>query len=485
MGGWDQLPEPLLVAIFNQLTAAEALACGQVCSHWLTASRDGPLWKRLLCRDFALKFPSPSLREDAVSWLDEYKRLVDDTPSVLATVLHGHTDEVLHVAFSNGGDQFVTCSKDSRVLFWGILGSKHEVQLKATVDMKKEQNWIHTWGGRFNKTDTLLLVAGVLDQIAGMVSVLDTSNYTILWSVENSPYDVMGAWVPRSPNADQDDETWLSGDMIDFDFEDEDAEEPCAMVQLNMVRGRDVQPVQRNILKIRSDRYDGTNYMRCLLVSEHKSESSQHFNSQNQQDTKETNGLGPIYTLVFLCSQSTSVPHQIGFKKFHSYPGLEAQDGTDPDHRIELDGHVVGVALDRSGRYVFANVRRWPREGRPAGGEPPPIAQEIEMVVIDINTFEVLPQIFCGHKGFTDSTGAFYIYLDTSPLLVSSGSEDHKARIWDRHLGCQVASLQHDECVNCVAFCPTNPGLLVTVSDDKTIKLWMSKSEKRRGATIS
>ena len=39
--------------------------------------------------------------------------------------------------------------------------------------------------------------------------------------------------------------------MIDFDFDDEDADEPSAMVQLNMVRGRDVQPVQRNILKIR------------------------------------------------------------------------------------------------------------------------------------------------------------------------------------------------------------------------------------------
>ena len=25
MGGWDQLPEPLLVAIFNQLTAAQVL----------------------------------------------------------------------------------------------------------------------------------------------------------------------------------------------------------------------------------------------------------------------------------------------------------------------------------------------------------------------------------------------------------------------------------------------------------------------------
>ena len=58
----------------------------------------------------------------------------------------------------------------------------------------------------------------VYHQIAGMVSVLDTSNYTILWSVENSPYDVMGAWVPRSPNADQDDETWLSGNTSLFFF---------------------------------------------------------------------------------------------------------------------------------------------------------------------------------------------------------------------------------------------------------------------------
>ena len=99
------------------------------------------------------------------------------------------------------------------------------------------------------------------------------------------------------------------------------------------------------------------------------------------------------------------------------------------------------------------------------------------------------------------SKGAFYIYLDTSPLLVSSGSEDHIARVWDRsvlksfstlttaddesqltdrHWGCKVASLQHDQCVNCVAFSPTNPALLVTVSDDKTIKMWKSKAEQRK-----
>ena len=33
-------------------------------------------------------------REGALSWLDEYRRLVDETPTVLASVLHGHSDEV-------------------------------------------------------------------------------------------------------------------------------------------------------------------------------------------------------------------------------------------------------------------------------------------------------------------------------------------------------------------------------------------------------
>merc|ERR1712130_107050 len=193
---------------------------------------------------------------------------------------------------------------------------------------------------------------------------------------------------------------------------------------------------------------------------------------------------GATFTLVFLCSQITSVPHQIGFKQFRpdqrSREETEEEISDGSDHRVELHGHVVGVALDHSGRYLFANVRRWPLGAEPNRGEPPPIAQEIEMVVIDLNTLQILPKPYTGHKGFTDSTGAFYIYLDTSPLLVSSGSEDKIARVWDRHWGCKVATLQHEECVNCVAFSPTNSALLVTVSDDKTIKLWMSKAEQRK-----
>ena len=36
--------------------------------------------------------------------------------------------------------------------------------------------------------------------------MLDTSNYSILWTVPNNPYDVMGAWVPHVGDGQ-----WLSG----------------------------------------------------------------------------------------------------------------------------------------------------------------------------------------------------------------------------------------------------------------------------------
>ena len=75
----------------------------------------------------------------------------------------------------------MTCSKDAKVLVWHIIGSNHEVKLKATIDMQKEQvqnqlvgrvnqyfvqNWLNTWGGRYNKTDSLLLVAGVINDVS-------------------------------------------------------------------------------------------------------------------------------------------------------------------------------------------------------------------------------------------------------------------------------------------------------------------------------
>ena len=137
MGGWAQLPEPLLISIFNQLPASEvapvtfpqipqAFAEGpslllsnsnpiKFLRHWL-AGKFAPSGCRrlemdLFGNDFSAETSLSSshpqggtliillnsfqrLREGALGWLDEYRRLVDETPTVVASVLHGHTDEV-------------------------------------------------------------------------------------------------------------------------------------------------------------------------------------------------------------------------------------------------------------------------------------------------------------------------------------------------------------------------------------------------------
>ena len=138
-------------------------------------------------------------------------------------------------------------------------------------------------------------------------------------------------------------------------------------------------------LCVRSDIFNSYyNNMRCLLVrkqttvqSSNSAEEQEqvkppllvflilHFESlkpknhlQDQDHTDEA-----TLTLIFLCSQLTIVPHQIGFKQFRpnqrsSKDPETEEEVTSPDQRVELHGHVVGIALDHSGRFLFANVRR-------------------------------------------------------------------------------------------------------------------------------
>lgn len=52
-----------------------------------------------------------------------------------------------------------------------------------------------------------------------------------------------------------------------------------------------------------------------------------------------------------------------------------------------------------------------------------------------------------------------------------SGAEDRQAYVWDRHYGICLAKNGHKDVVNSVAFNPTDSEMLVTTSDDCTIKV--------------
>ncbi|ENN77344.1 F-box/WD repeat-containing protein 5 isoform X2 [Dendroctonus ponderosae] len=221
--------------------------------------------------------------------------------------------------------------------------------------------------------------------------------------------------------------------------------------------------------------------------------------------------------LIFTTGNKTYTPHQIGFKRIKPFvfpkkmdlgPTLKerlvlqeqrkeqlrsASPSQDPDwldfdkvadkfdkidHLIDLHGHIVGMGLSPDHRYLYVNSRSWPENyviNNPL--DPPPIAQEIDIHVIDLVTLKQVGTMLRAHKAYTPNNECFFIFLDVCNEYVASGAEDKHGYMWDRHYGVCIAKYPHQDVVNSVAFNPSDPEMLVTTSDDFKIKIWRSRSK--------
>ncbi|CAL7939351.1 unnamed protein product [Xylocopa violacea] len=218
--------------------------------------------------------------------------------------------------------------------------------------------------------------------------------------------------------------------------------------------------------------------------------------------------------LIFITGSKTYTPHQVGFKRIKKVkfpkrldPGpslrerfeqrerdrerqssyalltnwLDYQAVADQfdtvDHVIDLHGHIIGMGLSPDHRYLYVNSRPWPRGyviTNPL--QPPPIAQEIDIHVIDLVTLKQVGTMLRAHKAYTPNTECFFIFLDVCDEYVASGAEDKHGYLWDRHYGVCLAKFPHSGVVNSVAFNPRDPEMLVTTSDDYTVKVWRSRA---------
>ncbi|XP_057675353.1 F-box/WD repeat-containing protein 5 [Corythoichthys intestinalis] len=206
-------------------------------------------------------------------------------------------------------------------------------------------------------------------------------------------------------------------------------------------------------------------------------------------DIMETSELGDgedkTY-LLFTTGSLTYSPHQIGIKRIKPDqmttcgPVLGEERSTEEffdslDHVIDIHGHIIGMGLSPDNRYLYVNSRAWP-----AGCvisdpmSPPPIAEEIDLHVIDLKSLREERRSLRAHRAFTPNDECFFIFLDVSRDFVASGAEDKHGYIWDRHYNICLARLAHDDVVNSVAFSPADQELLLSASDDATVKVWRS-----------
>ncbi|XP_036385159.1 F-box/WD repeat-containing protein 5 [Megalops cyprinoides] len=204
-------------------------------------------------------------------------------------------------------------------------------------------------------------------------------------------------------------------------------------------------------------------------------------------DPTSASGEGEDKTyLLFTTGSLTYSPHQIGIKRIMPDqmttcgPVLGKERSSEEffdslDHVIDIHGHIIGMGLSPDHRYLYVNSRAWP-----AGCvisdpmSPPPIAEEIDLHVIDLKSLREERRSLRAHRAFTPNDECFFIFLDVSRDFVASGAEDKHGYIWDRHYNICLARLQHDDVVNSVAFSPADQELLLSASDDSTIKVWRS-----------
>ncbi|XP_024867639.1 F-box/WD repeat-containing protein 5 isoform X2 [Temnothorax curvispinosus] len=221
----------------------------------------------------------------------------------------------------------------------------------------------------------------------------------------------------------------------------------------------------------------------------------------------------PEKLLIFTTGSKTYTPHKVGFKRINVVtfprrldPGPSLREriaqqkrererqNTPPmedwlnyesvadkfdkiDHLIDLHGHIIGMGLSPDHRYLYVNTRPWPKGyviTNPL--QPPPIAQEIDIHVIDLVTLKQVGTMLRAHKAYTPNNECFFIFLDVCNEYVASGAEDKHGYLWDRHYGICLAKFPHSDVVNSVAFNPRDPEMLVTTSDDYTVKIWRSRA---------
>ncbi|XP_032254769.1 F-box/WD repeat-containing protein 5 isoform X3 [Phoca vitulina] len=190
--------------------------------------------------------------------------------------------------------------------------------------------------------------------------------------------------------------------------------------------------------------------------------------------------------LIFTTGCLTYSPHQIGVKQILPHqmttagPVLGEGRGSDAffdalDHVIDVHGHIIGMGLSPDNRYLYVNSRAWPSGSVVADPmQPPPIAEEIDLLVFDLKTMREVKRALRAHRAYTPNDECFFIFLDVSRDFVASGAEDRHGYIWDRHYNICLAKLRHQDVVNSVVFSPREQELLLTASDDATIKAWRS-----------
>lgn len=167
---------------------------------------------------------------------------------------------------------------------------------------------------------------------------------------------------------------------------------------------------------------------------------------------------------------------EINITNWHDYKAVSHKfDGL--DYLIEMHGRIMGMTLSPCHRYLYINVRPWPRDYKSSStSPPPPVGCLMDRYVLDLGRMSfVSHQIHGKQFALVPSDTGAHAPICVSKHLVASGHElGNKAGLWDRHHGIKIKDFQHEGAgpINAIAINPVDESVVVTVSDDMTVRIW-------------
>ncbi|XP_060071170.1 F-box/WD repeat-containing protein 5-like [Ylistrum balloti] len=304
--------------------------------------------------------------------------------------------------------------------------------------------------------------------------------------------------VKDGNSADCYEESQGLGDMLsDEEDEEEYCEDFChsGMYVDGSVYG---SPLQTKYLATREATTARNSPKYCVVANSDMDRPDHNLSENKLASEKKYTTMRDKY-LVFTMGSETYTPHQIGIKRIKSLAKVEGSDSKlcllpktneqmsddqpndNVDKIIDMHGHIIGMCFSPDNRYLYVNNRPWPKNYCIENAlYPPPIAQEIDIHVIDLLKMKEVGTMHRSHKAYTPNDECFFIFLDVCKDYVASGAEDRHGYIWDRHYGVCLARFPHTDVVNSVAFNPRDTETLITVSDDCSIKVWRSRSREHQ-----
>jgi F-box/WD-40 domain protein 5 len=167
-----------------------------------------------------------------------------------------------------------------------------------------------------------------------------------------------------------------------------------------------------------------------------------------------------------------------------NYPNESEQPTLVPIVSAELNALIVGLKISSDHMFLLVNCRvsaegTFTEQLDLREGRTPALSEKMEIHILKSSNLQVI-QTIQGHTGWSQDCW-YYILLDSSKQFIASGSEDNDGYVWDKASGLLAARLQgHSALVNCVAFNCKNEQMLVSASDDHSIRVGHSRNLARK-----